>query len=187
MNRKQLAVAAMLVLLVLASSWFIREQERLPLPFVEQQSGPDAFAENIILEIMDQTGHPLYLLHATIMEYYPDEDRLQLQRPQLDVTPANGTRWQLSAENGHTGASGEPVWLTGKVNIQRLASGSYRPLQILTEDILVQPSAALAETENKASITGSGFRLEAVGLSADLRNNRLELRSRVRGQLNGAS
>jgi LPS export ABC transporter protein LptC len=186
-NRKQLTVSAMLVLLVIASSWFFRQQDRLPLPLVAQQPGPDAFAENIHLEIMDQSGHPLYRLHAADMKYYPDEDRLQLHRPLLDVTQADGTHWQVSAENGRTSASGEPVWLLGKVNIQRLATDSSKPLQILTEDVLIQPAAALAETDNAASITGSGFHLEAVGLNADLRNNRLKLRSRVRGRLNDAS
>ncbi|MDH3980452.1 MAG: LPS export ABC transporter periplasmic protein LptC [Gammaproteobacteria bacterium] len=187
MNRKQLAVAAILVLLVIASNWLFRQQDKLPLPFVAQQPGPDAFAENIHLEIMDKTGHPLYRLRAADMEYYPEDDRLQLQHPLLDITRANGANWQVSAESGHTSASGEPVWLLGKVNIQRLASDAYKSLQIVTEDLLIQPSAALAETENAASITGSGFRLEAVGLDADLGNNRLKLHSRVRGQLNDAS
>ena len=187
MNRKQLLVAAILALLVITSSWFSRQQERLPLTLVAQQPGPDAFAENINLEIMDQTGHPLYRLRAASMEYYPKEDRLQLRLPLLDVTHVNGAHWQLSAENGRTSASGEPVWLTGNVYIQRLASDSSSSLQILSEDILVQPAAALAETDNAASIIGSGFRIEAVGLRADFRNSRLELRSQVRGQLNDAS
>ncbi len=187
MNRKQLAVAAVLALLVITSNWLFRQQDKLPLPLVAQQPGPDAFAEDIHLEIMDETGHPLYRLRAENMEYYPEEDRLQLQRPLLDVTQPNGSNWQVSAESGRTSASGEPVWLLGKVSIQRLATDSYQPLQIMTEDVLIQPSAALAETENAASIIGSSYRLEAVGLSVDLRNNRLELRSRVRGQLNDAS
>jgi LPS export ABC transporter protein LptC len=186
-NRKQLAVAVMLALLVIASNWLFRQQDKLPLPLVAQQPGPDAFAEDIHIEVMDETGHPLYHLRAANMEYYPDEDRLQLQRPLLDITQLNGSNWQISAEDGRTSASGEPVWLLGKVSIQRLATDSYKSLQIMTEDVLIQPSAALAETDNAASITGSGYRLEAVGLGVDLRNNRLELRSRVRGQLNNAS
>ncbi len=186
MNRKQFAVAAMLVLLVIASSWFSRQQDRLPLPLILQPSGPDAFAENINLVIMDKTGHPLYRLRAADMEYYPEDDRLQLHRPLLDVTQVNGTHWQVSAESGRTAASGEPLWLLGKVNIHRLASDSSKPLEIRTENVLVQPGAALAETDSAASITGSGFQIEAVGFSADFRNSRLELRSRVRGELNDA-
>lgn len=187
MNRKQIAVTVMLVLLVIASSWFFRQQDRLPLPLVTQQTVPDAFAENIHLEIMDESGHPLYRLHAADMEYYPDEDRLQLHQPVLDVDRPGGPHWQVSAESGRTSASGEPVWLLGKVNIQRLESDSYKSLQIKTEDVLVQPGAALAETKHAASITGSGFQLEAVGLDADFRNNRLKLHSRVTGRLNDAS
>jgi LPS export ABC transporter protein LptC len=173
-------------LLVIASSWFFREQERLPLPLAVQQPGPDAFAENIFLEIMDETGHPLYRLHAANMEYYPDEDRLQLHRPMLDVTRPDTPHWQISAEDGRTSASGEPVWLLGKVSIQRLASALYKPLRIQTKDVLVQPAAALAETEHAASITGSGFQLEAIGLDADFGNNRLKLHSRVTGRFDDA-
>lgn len=187
MNRKQLAITAVLVLLVIVSSWFSRQQDRLPLPLVAQQPGPDAFAENIHLDIMDETGRPLYSLRAADMEYYPEDDRLQLQHPLLDVTQANGSHWQVSAESGRTSASGEPVWLLGEVNIQRLATDSYNTLQIVTRDVLVQPGAASAETEHAASIIGNGYHLEAVGLSADLKNNRLKLHSRVRGQLNDAS
>lgn len=184
MNHKQLALAALLALLVIASSWFSREQERLTTPLVAQQPGPDAFAENINLEIMDRAGHPLYHLRAANMEYYQDEDRLQLTGPLLDVTRSNGTHWQLSAEGGRTDSSGDPVWLQGKVEIHRLASDSSKPLEILAEDLLVQPAAALAETDHAASITGNGYQLETVGLDADFGNNRLKLRSRVRGQLN---
>ncbi len=186
MNRKQLAVAMLLVLLVFGSNWFFRHQDRLPLPLVQPPSGPDAFAENIDLEIMSEAGQPLYRLRAARMEYYPREDRLQLQRPLLDITRAGDAHWTVSAESGRTSAAGEPVWLLGTVNIQRLASELHKPLQIVTRDVLIQPDAALAETEHEARITGGGFQLETQGLEADLGNNRLELRSRVRGELNGA-
>lgn len=186
MTRTQLAIAALLTLLVIASSWYFSHQDSLPLPLVTQPSGPDAFAEHIDLAILSESGQPLYRLRATAMEYFPEEDRLQLQQPLLDVTHANGSHWIVSAESGRTGSAGGQVWLTGKVNIQRLATDSYKPLQIDTRDVVVQPDAALAATEHEARVTGSGFELETRGLDADLRQNRLKLHSQVRGLLHDA-
>ncbi len=187
MNLKQLAGALVLVLLVYASNQLFRRQESRIATEITGQPAPDAFAENIQLDIMNTDGKRVYQLQASTVEYYPATDRLQLQKPRLEMLRDNGSHWLLHAESGYTGRGGDPVWLTGRVTIQQLDAKSGNPMRIETRDVQVMPGARLAETTQAASITGNGYRLESNGLRANLGNNRLELHSQVRGQLNGAS
>lgn len=187
MNRKQLAVTIVLVLLVFASNRLFRQQESRPVTTATGEPVPDAFAENVQLDIMNRDGKRIYQIHASTMEYFPDTDRLQFQQPRLELTRHSDSHWLLLAESGYTEQDGDPVWLQGKVTIQQLDAGSGVPLRIETSDVLVKPGARLAETAQAASITGNGYRLDTNGFSADFNNNRLELHSRVRGRLNGAS
>jgi LPS export ABC transporter protein LptC len=185
-NLKQLAGAIVLVLLVYASNQLFRHQESRLATVITGQPAPDAFAENIQLDIMNSGGKRVYQLQARLVEYYPDADRLQLQKPRLEMVRDNGSHWLLHAESGHTGRDGDPIWLTGSVTIQQLDVKSGNPMRIETRDVLVKPGALLAETAQAASITGNGFRIDTNGLRANLGNNTLELHSQVRGRFNGA-
>ena len=58
---------------------------------------------------------------------------------------------------------------------------------MVTSDLLVKPEDELAETANAAMITGDGYRNNAIGMKAYFRTGTLELLSRVKGTIDGAS
>ena len=177
----------LVLLLVVATSWFSRRQETATDTTLVTERGPDAYADDVTIRVMNSAGQPAYHLRATHIAWYPDSDQLALHQPRLDVTRPDGTLWQLTAEQGRTGSAGDPVWLSGEVVIQRLASESQKPLKITTADVTVRPDARTAQTEQAARVDGANYRLEAQGLTADFGDNRLELHSQVRGKIDGSS
>jgi LPS export ABC transporter protein LptC len=183
-NRRQLALALLLVLLAIASFQLLRQQQTQPVTDTGGAPVPEAFARDIKLDILNQDGKRVYQLRASMVEYYPDNDLMQLQEPRLELERHDGSHWLLLADSGHTGQACDPVWLRGNVTIQQLEAKSGNPLQISTRDVLVRTGARLAETAEPAVITGKGFRLDTNGLGADFNTNHLELRSTVRGVLN---
>lgn len=186
MNRKQLAMVLLLVVLAFASDRLFHQQETRPTAGAPGVPLPDAYARDVSLDILGPDGRRVYQLHADTLEYYPDSDRLQFTQPRLELLHGRNSHWLLTAEHGYTRQDGDPVWLLGKVTIQQLASGSGNPLQITTRDVLVKPGARTAETGQAARITGKNLRLDSVGIEADFRRNRVYLRSRVRGIVHDA-
>jgi len=184
-NGRQLATALVLALL-LALGWWYRPGPQLPGAGYDGRDRREAFAESIHLQVMDNGGQPVYQLRASSMDYYPGEDRLTLQQPRLSLAHTDGSRWEMRAEQGQTGLHSTAVLLIGMVNIQRLEVNSYKPLEVNTRDLLVKTDSGQAETESAASIAGPGYRVEAIGLKADLKNQRLELGAQVRGRYDAA-
>lgn len=185
MSNARKATLLLVLLLVIATSWFSRRQDAGVDPALVAARGPDAYADDVTIRVMDASGQPVYHLRATHVAWYPESDQLALRQPQLDLTRPDGARWELTAENGLTGRAGDPVALIGEVIIQRVASDSQKPLKITTADVTVMADARVALTERPARVDGTGYRFESRGLSADFSDNRLELRSQVRGQIDG--
>jgi len=186
-NYNQKAILLLVLLLVVATSWFFRKQESIGETAAVTHSGPDAYADNVAIRVMDAAGRPAYHLRTEHLAWYPKSDQLSMTRPQLEVMHSDGTQWRLDAEHGRTGSAGDPVWLTGEVIIQRITSASQKPLKITTSDVTVRPDARQAQTQQAAQVTGPGYRFEAKGLTADFHDNRLELHSQVRGSIDGNS
>jgi lipopolysaccharide export system protein LptC len=177
----------LLLVTVAATTWLARRQDVSRDLLPEAARGPDAWADDVSLRVLDTTGRPAYNLTAAHVAWYPGDDQLALRAPRLDVTRPDGTRWQLTAEHGRTSRARDPVSLIGIVTIQRLADSSQKPLTITTADVTVLPNARMAVTEAEARIDGQGYAIDTRGLTADLANNRLELRSQVRGRFDGRS
>lgn len=187
MSRTRTLLLILLLVTVAATTWFSHRQDTARDSLPGTARGPDAWADDVTLSVLDASGRPVYHLSATHVAWFPDSDELALDTPRLDVTRPDGTRWQLSAEHGRTGRAADPVHLTGEVIIHRLEEPSRKPLKITTTDVTVLPDARMAVTEQDARIDGPGYAFDARGLSADLTSNRLELRSQVRGHIDGRS
>jgi LPS export ABC transporter protein LptC len=181
------AILLLMALLVAVTSWFSRQQESADDAIPVTERGPDAYADDVTIRVMNPAGRPVYHLRATHIAWFSRSDQLALRQPRLEVTRPDGTHWQVTAEHGRSGRAGDPVSLTGDVIIQRFASDTQNQIEIRTADVTVMADARMALTEHAARVTGPGYQFEAEGLTADFGQNRLELRSRVRGQLDGRS
>jgi len=180
-STRQNLLFILLLVVIISSGLFLDGRLGILQELSVSRTGPDAFVTAMHLDVMDARGMLQYRVTADHMVHYPSSDQLELQHPLIDLQQRNGNTWRISAETGESTDSGDFVRLLGGVNIHR--SGVSGPLQVRTRDLLVRPEQAYATTDSAASITIPGYRVEAVGLEADLGNDTLELHNRVRGSI----
>jgi lipopolysaccharide export system protein LptC len=175
-----------LVFSVILSSWLLYQHDMITGRPAISSHGPDLFVDNMDLKLINADGKLHYHITADRLDHYPYDDRAELTRPVMHVFTANRPTWQIQSDSGRISSGEETVWLLGAVEVRRLATPATRPLAIFTRDLLVKPDAQTAETVNMARIQSDRFEVESTGLHADFRNNRLELKSRVRGRFDAA-
>ncbi|MCK5382497.1 MAG: LPS export ABC transporter periplasmic protein LptC [Gammaproteobacteria bacterium] len=172
-----------LLFLVVASGWFLQRPETGIPAATDHKRGPDMFADQIEVTVMDESGQPAYRLAADYLRHSPDTERFDLTRPFIEVSRPAGDNWNIASERGQMTDKGDQLWFLGKVSIHRLGS---KPLHIRTSDLLVKPDEESAETDNAVSVSAPQYKIDAIGLKADFRKSLLEFRSRVRGTINAA-
>jgi len=175
-----------LVLGVVTSGWLLYQQGTITGRPAISTYGPDLFVDDMELKLVNTDGILRYRVTADRMEHYPHDDHSELTRPVLHVFDENRPAWEIHSERGKITSGNETVWLLGAVEIRRLAAPAVRPLAIFTSDLMVKPDAQTAKTVNTARIQSERFEVTSTGLHADFRNDRLELKSRVRGRIDDA-
>jgi lipopolysaccharide export system protein LptC len=138
------------------------------------------------LKLINTDGMLHYHVTADRLDHYPNDDRAELTRPVMHVYTGDRPTWEIQSDSGRISSGNETVWLLGAVEVRRLATPETRPLAIYTRDLMVKPEAQTAETVNMTRIRSDRFEVESTGLHADFINNRLELKSRVRGRFDVA-
>ena len=186
MNRRQLILFAGLIASVVLSWWLHEKQDSFRDRYGISQQGPDLFIRNMDLKVTGDDGKTRYRVMAEHMDHYPHADHSELERPVLEVFSQERMTWRINSERGKVADSGDTIWLLGEVDIRRIVEPGTRPLNISTRDVLVKPETETAETDQAAVITSNQSVVESVGLHADFINNRVELRSRVRGRIDVA-
>ena len=180
MNVRQ---ALLLLLLAVATGWFLQKPEIDSPASAARAQGPDMFADQIEVTVMNETGQAIYHITADELIHSPDTERFDLTRPFIELRRDAGDNWNITSERGQMTDNGDELWFLGKVDIHRQGG---KPLHIKTSDLLVKPDEELAETENKVSISAPQYKINATGLEADFGKGLLEFRSRVRGTINAA-
>ena len=136
-------------------------------------------ASNALLIDTGDDGLARYRLRAdSISQAHPGGD-IQLDQPRLDYECS--TRWQLSAREGTLPEDASQVHLAGGVEAR--AERAREPaLRIRAELLDIDLLARRAVTPGPVSIELGSSRLEAVGLTADMKADALRLESRVHGE-----
>jgi lipopolysaccharide export system protein LptC len=178
---KQILLFGILLVVAGVTGWLMQEQGFLtgmPPPSVH---GPDLFVDDMDLKVIGKDGGVHYHLKASRMEHYPFDSHSDLTTPFVQVLSEGHTLWDAHSERGRVADEGDTVWLLGKAVIDRPADATHQAINVVTSDLLVKPREDTAETSAKAVITSGKYRIEGVGMLANFRENRVDLRSRVRG------
>lgn len=172
----QLLIVALIAVLV----WAFQDK-LLPPDSSEESSGaqvPDYSMKGFVITSYNEEGSPQLYLQASEMERYEDEGLTKLLAPYLVVASKEEDSWYLLAERGELIGEGEDVWLYGNVRIEKPESGSY----LLTEKVYYSASREYVETDVAVTFHDVDAKIEAVGMRAYLKEQRIEFLSNVRGQ-----
>jgi LPS export ABC transporter protein LptC len=126
-------------------------------------------------------GRPLYTLDAAQVQQQPDSDVVELQQVQLEFRDSSGDEWTARAVHGELAEASGVVQLVGDVHVEGTAGESLEHVQIATEHLSFDTRAQIVTTHDPVAVLMSGRTLEALGLTASLKERRVQLESGVHG------
>jgi lipopolysaccharide export system protein LptC len=165
------------------SGWLLQGEYTATGQPTASPGGPDLFVNGMDLKIIGEDGNVRYRVQASRLEHFPSDDHSELTDPFLRVFGQERAIWDVRSERGRVADQGDTVWLLGRVVINRPQYADQRALNVVTSDLLVKPQADTAETDATAVIQSGHYRIEGVGMLANLRESRLDLRARVQGRV----
>lgn len=176
-NRKGLLVLALLLAVAALTSW-LRTRPDIGAPIAEEETirQIDFFMENFRIRQYDELGRLHYVLQGRQLNHYEEDDRAEISEPDLALA-ADDTRWTVQAERAIATQekAAEEIRFLGDVRVEQ------PDMLILTEALLLRPESEYMETLQPVVISGSGGRIEAASLRADLQTG-VHTLTEVRGR-----
>lgn len=130
----------------------------------------------------DVDGSALFRIQAASAEEMPGERRLLLSDVAVAYQPAAEVPWALTAARGEAFLEESYLDFSGEVELIRIPRAATGPTVIRTESLRLEPESFDVHTAGPVSLFFGGSRLDAVGLSANLKAERLALESSVHGE-----
>lgn len=170
------------LLLVLAGTYWLSQQvlPQPPAPNYKARHDPDVVITNFSAVALGKSGAPHYLLSASQMQHFPDDDSTSLTAPRLTSPFRDRPPIHISADTGEVTRNGNEIFLHDHVTIVRDASASAGEMTITTSYLRVIPDDDLADTDRPVTVTGGGGITTATGLKFDGDAGVLKLLSQVR-------
>ena len=101
-------------------------------------------------------------------------------RPYLDYRPAGAPAWQIRGDHGTLAQTTDVLELEGAVRLHRPRAPDVREMTLLTPKLRYDMAGEIARTEREVRILTPGSRVDAVGMTAWLGPDRVELHQQVR-------
>lgn len=176
MNRRTLLLVSAMAVLAAASTWLSRENKQEAKQAVNNEV-PDYFVGDFTATQMGPDGRPVRRLEAENLSHFPDT-RILVTNPHLTLYQETGNPWEVTSRTGALDDQGDLVQLSGDVHLFRQGP---EPADVVTQTLRIQPPIHYAETDDPITFTSSQGRVNAVGMQAWLEEQRVLLRSRVKG------
>lgn len=171
---------AIVVLFLAAAStlWWldtVREPEPEPAPRVEMERLPDYYFTGFRIERYQGDGLPRQILHGERLDHFADTDTADIMQPHVDYRPAGAPRWRIRGDRGTLDRPGDLLVLDGAVRLHRPPATGVDEATLLTPHLRYDMAAEVARTEQSVRMLSPGTRVDAVGMTAWLESERVEL------------
>jgi LPS export ABC transporter protein LptC len=125
-------------------------------------------------------GETLYEVRTGRASHVVADDSIAMDEDEMVYSPNGPQAWNLTANTGRIPADASVIELNGNVKIQS-GSGNSAATTISTEQLELNPATRQARTQDAVVVDYDGQLVNATGLEADLKRNRLKLLSNVHG------
>jgi lipopolysaccharide export system protein LptC len=142
---------------------------------------PDYMMNNFVTSQTDITGKLRYVLAATEMVHYPDDDSTILQRPRFTQYSTEKPYTRIEGLRGYISNNGEEIQLVDNVKVTREAFDGKGEMQIATEKLTILPDQDLAKTDSPVVITQApNTVIHANGMVFSKKDQTVQLNHRVK-------
>ncbi len=182
MNRKNLLLVAVALLLVALGNWLTEQGVKQVAPRVtaEPEVHQDYYLKDFTITALDKKGQLQHHLQATQLSHFTADQQTTLQQPSMLVYNQNMVEWRIDAERGEINRQQDEVLLQGRVRL--IQPGGESPLSLTTSALRIQPKQGRADSDQPVTLLQADNRIEAVGIEIDQKSQRLLLLSQVRGR-----
>ena len=183
-DRLSLLIAAVLLAVVTATSyWYAREMRR-PIPRAAPSPGtPDFIVDRVVLTQFDDRGQARYKLFAEQMTHFGENDDIELARPRLVGLQPDQPQVQASSATARVTNAGEKGLMKGDVLLQRAASGNEPQLTIRTQRMTALPDEERFFSEVPVRIERNGSTLSGAAMDYENVRRVLTVSGGMRGEL----
>ena len=172
---------AIVLSLALLSWWFQDFIQQTPI--IEQKKDahfPDYFMQNFTTTSMNEKGQAVYILQASRMEHFADDDSIDIYKPLIQFKDTKGN-WSISANKAQILKNKNIIHLHENVKVLRSASTTRDALSIETEYLQVDTDTQIAKTEAATHLKTQNFELDTQGVVFDNKKGILKLTSNIKG------
>ncbi|MGB5333479.1 MAG: LPS export ABC transporter periplasmic protein LptC [Woeseiaceae bacterium] len=178
--------AAMLVVMTAAAlgSWYLARSDRSgdsdALPYEPAYRGYYLKSARILGTA--ENGDLLYEIEAERAEQQTDR-RIEFTDVRIRYSPGSEIPWTVNADAATLSEDSPRITLRGHVRATSNAGSSENETEIRTQYLELDPERFVAETDQRVQIRIGARSLTATGMLASLNDDRIELKSNVRGKI----
>ncbi len=138
----------------------------------------EVFMNQFEMTAMDENGKPGYILNGMQLQRFKGSDNAEIMRPVLQLLQEN-RQWKVSADKAIINDSNETLKLINNVVMQQ--QNIEPAVTIRTQNLLINSSTQIAQTQAQVDITQGQSRLKSKGMIFNNITSELELSSNVNG------
>lgn len=182
MNARNVTTFA--VLLVVASgSWYLAGSLKTPeiVQTTADGSGDGFYLKSARILGTDDQGQLLYEIEAEYVEQQPNRE-IVMKNVRITYAAASNVPWTIIADEATISEDQNLIRLSGHVSALSNEGFAGQVSEIRSEQLVIEPTAYRAETDQRVQIRIGSRSLTATGMLALLQDNRLQLKSNVSGK-----
>ncbi len=176
-----------LALVILTLVFWDRSPTERPQPSPDdERQFPNAYVDNMRTRVLDEQGRLHYRLSAQRAEHFqadpagPGADDYSLvDNPDLTMHLHTAEPWHLQARKGRVTDDGDVVLLHDGVRAWQ--NGEHGLTELTTSELWVEVPREYAHTDKAVNMRAEQGTTDAIGLRAQLGDERIELLSEVQG------
>jgi lipopolysaccharide export system protein LptC len=131
------------------------------------------------------TGEDGSLLYEILAEHaeQQEDDRIEFSEVRIRYSPDSAVPWIVNADEATLKGDNSLIALRGHVQIVNNGESSTNSTEIRTQYLELDPLRLIAETDERVQIRIGERSLTATGMLASLYDDKIELKSNVRGKV----
>jgi lipopolysaccharide export system protein LptC len=166
-----------------ATYWLDQQvQPEVAKPDNKKRHDPDAIMSNFSATKLGREGTPRFVLAATQMLHFSDDDSTELVLPRLVTLSPDHPPIYTRAQRGTVSRKGDEMFLHDQVKVTREASADQREMTLLTEYLRIVPDRDWVATDQAVTLLSPGNTVHAVGMEMDNKAHTLKLLAQVRSE-----
>ena len=143
---------------------------------------PDFYLENFKATSMSENGTPAYIIQASYLEHYPDDDSMELTKPVLESFTENQKVWEAKSDTASYFQTKKIIHLVGNVELVETPSNNKKQDEVFhlkAKKIKLDIRKNIVTSKSHVTIYRQGLTITANKLHADLNSKKIKFSSRT--------